>query len=536
MKQFIEDYEDGAEDYADTAVSIFRRILSGANTFKIRFHDIFPRTYLAGWYAPWCDGFLSKKPIRHEDIPTFYCPGTEMVSFYQLAAVEEYGHIPKTSDFDLDFEYDDAEMEAMDIDDEAHYEDLDSGSSEHENDYGIIYEDSFSMVAAQIIDIHNDEIRVALGNECEPLVDMYYQRVLFVSDLMLQHMVVRELTTYGRSDRFVQLHDELSSILKNDANFMKNVSSFKAKVMFTLYPTLSCGEVTPDEKYRLIMCFLRNYLIGNVLDHYKLHTNYSYYTYYPISIIEYLRGETLLSDVQKNLRVEAMIDGPKESIVIDEDMLFYRDSRNGLVVGTNPMLPMLLTWAELYPVIVIAKATGFTAKCLIMQRDYPQLKYTLVKPHMGEVIDITPQSPTHDALWCVEHGDVRMFRSAEEIAVVLAFVFKATLPCGSITWHPAPDEDRGFQDFVGPIELKLVGKSVSRPTKRVQVMRFSDVPKDTCDTFINPMYEVITDDSGRRRRVFGGYSTPYIQIPDEIMLSVARVLDDLGGRDRDDQG
>jgi len=272
-------------DYQEAAISVYRRILSGAACWDIRRDDVFPLSTTSMWLAPWCVGFLKEKPIRHEDICTFYAIDSTIVSPHQLRLIDEYGHIPSAEHADFEFEvaYNLEDSDCYESSEESSdIEDMDSLLN-YANSVGLNYESIDVLASANVIDIVSDPICCSLGEQFSPLTHTYIQRVVKVAALLYAKVC----------EDFDHLSFEIRDVMGFWSVLCELVHPLKqkrwafthpaAKLMFTLYPVLFDKTSHADYLNSLQADFIKVMLGNDVKTQYFIRNCFQHYGHYPVS-------------------------------------------------------------------------------------------------------------------------------------------------------------------------------------------------------------------------------------------------------------
>jgi len=465
VRNLVEEMNVPYDDYDDTAVTLYRRILSGASQFDIAMSDIFPAARDA-WYAPWCNGYLATRPILQKDICTFFCPGSTVVGPYQLALADKYGNVVPDETYDFDFDL------HINLDDDANYEDCDSDEEEPDAlitqnycaDHGIMFDDIVPCAAAQVVDITRDSLYSCMEGEFEPLINDYKKRVVFVANWL--NTYIHHYVFDGDVDmiKWQKMFDIVYALISENAD-VPEFSTPLAKLLYTLYPVFSANKESAEFKMQMCYNLMFKHTSERSTIGYVIKTDWDYYGQFPMTILRYLAGEILLDTVQISLRKEFGLVGPKSYILMDEDSLITKD-KNGVYVSSNsPFLPLIDHWSDKYPVFIRAtKASQFLARKIMTERDYPRVYYTTKPPN--DIVTCADFSVRGASYACLFVGGIgygfendKYVRCEDQAAVCLGFALRAVLARGS--YHLDGDGDgqfdlalKGATDRVAPDPFK----------------------------------------------------------------------------------
>jgi len=448
VRNLVEEMNVPYDDYDDTAVTLYRRILHGASMFDISMSDVFPAARDA-WYAPWCNGYLATRPILHKDICTFFCPGSVIVGPYQLALADKYGNVVPDETYDFDFDL------HLDLEDDANYDDYDSDEEESNAiitqnycaDHGVMFDDIVPCAAAQVVDIVKDSLYGCMEGEFEPLINDYKRRVVFVANWFNTYIHHQAFNDDVDKRKWQAMFDIVYALISEDVN-APEFSSPLAKLLYTLYPVFSANKESAEFKMQMCYDLMFKHTSERSTIGYVVKTDWNYYGQFPMTILRYLAGEILLDTVQLSLRKEFGLVGPKSFILMDEESLLTRD-RNGEYVSSNSsFLPLIDHWSDKYPVFIRAsKASQFLARKMLTERDYPCVYYTARPPDdIATCADFSIKGVSYACLFVggIGYGfenDIYV-RCKNQAAVCLGFALRAVLARGS--YHFNGDGDGQF--------------------------------------------------------------------------------------------
>jgi len=408
------------------------------------------------WIAPWCVGYLSEKPILHEDIWTFYSADSTVVSPHQLLLVDEYGCIPPPDYFDFGFDL------ALDLDDPDNFESEDELSEcvdvedlkRYANVYGISYETDDMLAASRVIDMPEDEVFPPLENQFSPLLQTYVQRVTKVARIISTRLCEDfSHITFEKRDML-----GLWSVLCQITNPLKQerwaYTHPIAKVMFTLFPVLMDIASHPDYLDGLVADFINVFMGNTVKTQYMVRMKWDYYAHYPLAVLNYLKGLFGAGELQNALRDEFRITGCRDGILIDEKMVIDGDYKNGLMIVYDYQ-SVFDYWVNTHPIVVDARITPGGQKQVFIDRYYPHLHY--VKRDYFDhstYVDLRLKSPHYVSMFVGPHTEAEGYvRTLDQAVSCLGFYLKAVLARGPITFA----EDEGIKKKGGFSPVQGIG-------------------------------------------------------------------------------
>jgi len=433
----LEEIDDGCEDVNDSALRVYRRILSGAYQWNIERCDIFPKLGNAHWLAPWVDGVLAERPIRHVDIPTFFIETSSIVSPFQLALANVRGDVDKKNDNDFEFDF------CIDLDDPSNFEDEDVELEDNDFDSvmdetlkcGFKVVDSEVVAAAQVIDVHDDEIISAFRLECAPLLDVYHSRVVFVANYISELFFGLNPGWIKNEEKYHKCYKILNDLIGDGERTHASFSSMFAKLMFISYPLLADEGVAEQRKMDVVYSLVY-YAYGlDVERPVKIRVNWVYYGHYPLALLNYFAGKRGSEFLQDELRKEFDLDGPKEAVLVDESFLVYKNDSGEYVAGEGIIQPLLQYWADTHPIVVKAANKNYHLKKSWLLTYYPYVTYSVEPMVTAESsIDMMADSSFYQSLRSVRK-DVLLYgddyygyeRSVSQILVCAGFAFRSVL-------------------------------------------------------------------------------------------------------------
>jgi hypothetical protein len=480
IRPALEEIDDGCEDVNDSALRVYRRILSGAYQWNIERCDIFPKLGNAHWLAPWVDGVLAERPIRHVDIPTFFIETSSIVSPFQLALANIRGDVDKKNDNDFEFDF------CIDLDDPSNFEDEDVDLEANDFDSvmdealkcGFKVVDSEVVAAAQVIDVHDDEIIGAFRLECAPLLDVYHSRVVFVANYISELFYGLNPKWIVNEENYHKCCKVLNDLIGDGEQTHASFSSMFAKLMFVAYPKLADEDVA-DQRKTDVAYALVYYAYGlDVQRSINIRVNWVYYGHYPLALLNYFAGKRGSECLQDELRKEFDLDGPKEAILVDESFLMYKNDNGEYIASEGIIQPLLHYWSDTHPIVVKAASKNYHLKKSWLLAHYPYVIYS-VKPMITaeSSIDMMVNSSFYQSL-CSVRKDVLLYgddyygyeRSMSQLLVCAGFAFKSVLFRDEVMFrdHLLPP-CVGFQP--------ITGWSNRKSDLRIAPRRFSKYPE-----------------------------------------------------------
>jgi len=439
---------------SEVAVLLYRRILVGAVSNRIYFSDIFPgdSDY---WYAPWCDGFLSRRPIAHNSIRTFCCPDTGDVSFLQLMNVEKYEN--PFGKFGCDDENDE---DAIDLEDSDNYEDdepqfefSDSGDDFVPEECDIVFQSEIPSIAANIIDHVDKPLFQAYSHECLPLYQEFLYRASVVANSIepiLQHPAYHDCDPH----RVARLCEAIRCVadLENPSLDTSCISSVKS--FFAVYPFIQ--ENGLDESIRKVR--LRSYINNKLMvNPRKIYVPFSWNDYgqYPMALLSFLGGEISLFQLQASLLAEfGGTEGRMSSVMFAESSVLKVDDSGGIYAASDPIYEAFSPWADRIPCVIACTNPLLLAKCDYLEMVYPDCECVVTSASVkSHVLDLRRDSNVSVSLKTIDFPDkLWSLRTNHQVGVVAAFLMKAAFMLDPllVLKFPSQTNIRGIFGFQGP--------------------------------------------------------------------------------------